>query len=358
MLNRSTLIALAIAMALAVWVLSGVLFADRGGETEAVVAAPLFAVTIRETESSDFVQRLTVRGRTEALRAVELQAEVAGRVIETPVERGGRVAEGALLCRVAPNDRTARLEEARALAAQRRIEYEAAEKLAEKEFRSATQLAQAKAQYEAAAAQVRQMEVALDATAIRAPFDGLVESRAANVGDFLQPGSVCARLIDEDPFLVVGEVSEEDVGALEVGGEAAVRLIDGRELGGPIRFVSSTADERTRTFRIEVALANPDRTLREGMSADIVVPVREARAHYISPANLVLDSAGRIGVRAVDADDIVVFHPIEILSDDLGGIWVAGLPQRARIVTVGQDYITEGQQVVARPEESGGEARG
>lgn len=358
MLNRSTLIALAIALALVVWVLSGLLFSDRGDPAEAVAETPVFAVTVRETVSRDFVQRITVRGRTEALRAVSLQAEVDGRVIEAPVERGDRVATGDLLCRIAPNDRTARLGEARALAEQRRIEYEAAEKLAEKEFRSATQLAQAKAQYEAAAAQVRQMEVALDATSIRAPFDGLVEDRPANVGDYLQPGGICARLIDEDPFLAVGEVSEEDVDALEIGREATVELVNGEERRGPIRFVSSTADERTRTFRVEVALANPDRALREGMSADIVVPVRETRAHYISPANLVLDASGRIGVRAVDSDDVVVFHPIEILSDDLGGIWVSGLPQRARIVTVGQDFVTEGQQVVARPETSDGEARG
>lgn len=358
MLNKSTLTALAITLVLAIWVASGLVFSDR--EKPAVVddTTPPFAVTVRELVSSDFTQEITVHGRTEALRAVSMQAEVSGRVIETPVERGGRVRKDDLLCRLAPNERMARLEEARALAAQRRIEYEASAKLAEKEFRSATQLAQSKAQFEAALAQVRQMEVELDSTSIRAPFDALVEERPANIGDYLQPGGVCARLIDEDPYLVVGEVAEGDVDAISDGSEALVRLVNGKEHRGTVRFVSSTADERTRTFRIEIELANPERDLREGMSADIIVPVRKTRAHYMSSANLVLDASGRLGVRAVDIDDVVVFHPVRILSDDLNGVWVSGLPQRARVITVGQNFVTAGQKVAVSLAESGEEARG
>jgi len=356
-MRRSYLIAIAVAGLLALWVGSGVVFS--GDETEAPQAADTdgedaepFAVRVRDIAAETYTRRVDVSGRTEALRAVELKAEVDGRVVETPVEKGDRVDKGALLCRLAADEREADLEEARALVDQRQQEYKAAQKLSEKGHRSSTQLAEAKAQYEAAKATLRQREVALENTTIEAPFAGLVEDRPIDIGDYLQRGESCARLVDEDPFLVIGEVSERQVGALSTGSEARVELTDGRELTGRIRFIAGTASERTRTFRIEVAVDNPQHTLREGLSAEISVPVASQPAHFVPTSVLVLDSHGRMGVRNVDEDGVVRFHPMRILEDTGDGLWVAGLPQRLRIITVGQGFVTAGEEVRAVPEDA------
>lgn len=346
-MKRSILLAVLIALGLAAWVASGMLFAPQGSRTSvnAGETEPLFTVRARDIEAENFTQTVVVRGRTEALRSVDLKSEIDGRVVGTPVEKGARIEKGALVCKLATNEREANLAQARALAAQRKLEYEAAEKLSEKEFRSPLALAQAKAQYEAALAQLRQMEVALENTELRAPFEAWVEDRPTEVGDFLTKGAICARLVDEDPYLVVGEVSEQEVAALEKGGAAQVDFASGAEKTGAIRYISATAQERTRTFRIEVEVPNPDRRLREGMTAEIRVPVRTQKAHFLPPAVLVLDSDGRIGVRTVDESERVAFHPVEILSDGFEGIWVAGLPARVRLITVGQEFVTTGQRV-------------
>ncbi len=356
-MTKSTKLALGILLLLALWVGSGVLFSSRetpeaatGGETGR------FAVRVREIGAEPFTQHVLIRGRTEAIRAVELKAEVEGRVEDTPVEKGARVDAGSVICRLSADDRRARLNEARALMAQRRLEYDAARALAKKGHRSPTQVAQAKALYEAARAQVEQAAVVLEKTTIRAPFAGRIEDRPANVGDYLQKGGLCARLLDEDPFLVVGEVGENEVGALVPDAEATVRLTTGGRLTGRIRYIATTATERTRTFRIEVVVANPDHLLREGLSADIEVPVKTVKAHRISPSVLVLDDRGRLGVRTVDARGRVAFYPVDILSDEGEDIWVSGLPDPARIITVGQEFVAAGQTVDIAPDVEGGRA--
>lgn len=357
-MKRSYIIAIAVAVALGLWVASGALFSGDGesrpDEAAAESAEAPFAVRVRELTPSEYTQLIKVSGRTVAERAVELKAEVEGRVIETPVKRGARVEEGALLCRIAANEREANYQEAQALVDQRRLELEVARKLAEKGHRSETQVAAATAQYEAALAQMRQMEVVLENTSIRAPFAGLVETRPAEVGAYMQRGDVCARLIDEEPFLIVGEVSETQVDALVPDAPATVVLSTGETLEGRIRFIAGTATERTRTFPIEVEVPNEGHTLREGMSAEIRVPVETRRAHLVPPTALVLDETGLIGLRTVNDDNRVEFHPIRILEDTGDGLWVAGLPGRVRLITVGQGFVRAGEAV--RPVPAGREA--
>ncbi|GEQ96924.1 hemolysin D [Iodidimonas gelatinilytica] len=357
-MKKSFLLAALITIVLVIWVLSGVLFKAPETETNEqkaqTPAQTAFSVRAQKSSATEFQRDLEIRGRTEAIRSVELQAEITGRVVETPVEKGQRVESGTIICRLSTEDRKANLAQAKALRDQRKLEYDAALELVEKGHRSATQLAQSKAEFEAAQAQLSQMQIALDNTEIRAPFAGLVDDRPAEIGDYLQQGGVCARLIDETPFLIVGEVSERDVGALSLGTKARVQIDGIEEQTGIIRYISATASERTRTFRVEVAIPNEDRSLRDGMTATIHVPLEIIRAHPLPPTALVLDADGRLGIRAAEQDGLVVFYPVTILSDAGDKIWVGGLPDQIEIITVGQEFVTAGQKVrtVLQPQAS------
>jgi len=72
----------------------------------------------------------------------------------------------------------------------------------------------------------------------------------------------------------------------------------------PIRFIATAADPATRTFRVELEVANPDRTLRDGVTAEVGFPTSSVPAHFVSPALLTLYDAGVVGVRIIGpADD-------------------------------------------------------
>jgi multidrug efflux system membrane fusion protein len=240
--------------------------------------------------------------------------------------------------------------EAMALLRQRTVEYKAAKSLAAKGYRADTKLAEAQAQLDAARAQVSLMETDLARTRIGAPFDGILEKRFVELGDYLQVGDDLATVVDLDPILVVGAVSEREVGSIKVGLEATAKLIDGRSLTGAIRFIGAVADSATRTFRVEIVIPNPDRLVRDGITSQVRLFTAEINAHFLSPSLLTLNEKGRLGVKAVGADETVIFYPVRILADRTDGIWVGGLPERLTLITVGQEFVRTGQRIVPVPD--------
>ena len=89
----------------------------------------------------------------------------------------------------------------------------------------------------------------------------------------------------------------------------------------------------------------PGDQIRAGLTAEMFVPMGQQRAHLISSASLVLDDDGVMGVRIVDSNNIVRFKKISILSEDVSGVWIGGLPDNANIITVGHEEVFEGQTV-------------
>ena len=76
-------------------------------------------------------------------------------------------------------------------------------------------------------------------------------------------------------------------------------------------------------------------------------------AFIISAALLSLNSQDKIGVKSVDDDGVVIFHPIDIVRTGVDGVWVAGLPRRVRVITVGQGFVRAGDRVEARADGRG-----
>ena len=329
--------------------LQGLLAGDGSGAPPAPVAAsaPAPRMTVRAVESvaRPVVPEIVINGRTEAVRAVQLKAETGGRVEATPAVEGALVAPGDLIARLDLRDRQSRVDETRAAVAQRELEFEAARKLGAKQFQSETQVAQARAQLEAARADLHRAELDLAHVTIEAPFRGVVEQRMVEAGDYVEPGDPIAEVIEQDPFLVAGDAPETSVGRFTVGEPGVAVLADGRAVQGRVRYVATRADPETRTFRIELEVANPDGLLPAGMSARIVVREPEVAAHRVSAGTLVLDDAGVIGIKAVDADGTVRFYPARIAKAETDAVWLAGLPERLQVITTGQGFVAAGEKV-------------
>jgi multidrug efflux system membrane fusion protein len=298
-------------------------------------------------------RELTIRGKTEALRKVQLRAETSGKVSAIRADKGATVKTGDTICELNVDARVAMLNEARATQKQYQLQFEASKKLQEKGFRSDTSTAGDLARFQAAKAQVERMEKELENTKIKAPFDGFVDDRMVNVGDYLAPGQPCAMVIDQDPFLIVGQVSEKDVQKISIGDSGWAGLITGERVNGKVRFIAKSADQATRTFRVELEVPNPEGKIRDGVTAEIHVNSATVEAHRISPAILSLDDKGTVGVRIVDRQKKVQFVAVKIVADGTDGVWVTGLPKTVTIITVGQEYVTNGQEVDATPEDKG-----
>ncbi len=95
----------------------------------------------------------------------------------------------------------------------------------------------------------------------------------------------------------------------------------------------------------EIKVDNKDRTIRDGVSAEIFIESKKVFSHKISPAILSLNDQGKLGIRTVDENNSVEFREIEILEDTTDGLWISGLNENERIITLGQEYVFQGQTV-------------
>ena len=275
---------------LVIWMVSGSMIEEENFEKNTSKLDTLSSVTIVNSKATNKSKILKSSGFTEADKFVQVRAEVSGRLIERPAQQGDYVEEGDLICQL----------------------YIAGREAYPK---------------------------------IVAPFSGYLETLRVEEGDFLNTGAVCAALIDPDPMLLVADIAEKDIAQVELGSEASAKLISGRYISGEVTFIASSADKNTRTFRVEISVDNKDRTIRDGVSAEIYIKGKQEAAHKISPAILSLNDQGKLGVRTVTADNRVEFKEINILEDTNSGMWVSGLGEEARIITLGQEYVFQGQTV-------------
>ena len=349
-MSKNLVSAALIAAAIALWLLSGLL-RDSGSALSADSAAVLPAkqalarVRTREYQAQQRTLTRILRGQTASKRSARISAETRGRVVARPVERGDRVDAGELLCELAVDDREAALAQARAELQRAILEQRGAMELRDRDLLSKIRIAQVDADLAAARAGVDRAELDLRRTRITAPFAGIVEELHLDIGDFASVGDNCATLLDLDPILLTADVAERDINLVRLGSEVAARTSTDERLSGRVSFIASQSDTRTRTYPVEITVANPDYRLRAGLTAVISVSADTVLAHRVSPALFTLNDSGVLGLRAVDRNDRVVFHPISVVEDAVSGAWVTGLPGVVRLITVGQEFVSSGQRV-------------
>ncbi|WP_414834091.1 efflux RND transporter periplasmic adaptor subunit [Afifella sp. YEN Y35] len=351
----SYVLATALAVGISVYMLSGTIIVggepkdppDSIAEREKAGASELVKVQVERHVAQERTSRLEIRGRTSADHLVEVKAQTGGIVEERPIEKGKSVKPGDLLCVIERGARRAQLAQARAQLEQAKVDLEAQQALAGKGYTAKNQIPALKASVDAAQARVEEAELELQRTEVRAPIGGVIQDPIANVGDVVALGGTCATIIDADPMKVIGQVAEQEIGHVKVGQRADITLISGETREGKVSYIAPSADEETRTFRIEITMANADRSVRDGLTARASIPLGEGRAQLLSPSYLTLNDAGEVGVRTVDADNVVHFLPVEIIAPADEGVWVSGLPDEVDIITVGQEYVVGGQKVEA-----------
>ncbi len=178
------------------------------------------------------------------------------------------------------------------------------------------------------------------------------------LGDFVSAGDEVARVLEMDPLVVAGNVSQTAVGRVAVGMPGEAKLVTGERIQGRLRFVASDSDAATRTFRVELEVPNPESRVSSGVTAEILLRTGETTAHLLSPAILTLGDGDELGVKVVDENDRVEFLPVQVARATADGFWVTGLSDRVRVITVGHGFVHEGDQVIPVPANAGPERAG
>jgi len=354
---RSWMISAGIVVLVTAWLASGQIGSSTPDEDltpASVITGPVApqqsSVRVRTQSAEAIMRTIIVNGETAPARVVNIAAETDGRIEYVGVDRGTNVDRNAVIVRLDERDRKARLAQAEATVQQREVEYQGRLKLKGESYVSEAQLQEAVAQLEAAKAELKRAQLDLEYMTIRAPFAGALQERHVEVGDFVKVGDPIARFVDNRKVIVTANVSEFDARYVETGQKAQARLATGETVQGTIRYVAPVADEATRTFTVELEVDNSNGSLRAGGTAELQVPAERVLAHRISPSLLTLDDAGNVGVKIVNEDGEVEFVVADVALSTNEGVWIAGLPDLATIITVGQGFVVPGTTVDTVPE--------
>ena len=337
--------ALIIFIVVMLWIASGFFKSEDKKEVsiENIDSEQIVSVRAKNISAENKIYYLTIRGRTEADNKVILRPKTTSTILET-LNKGQKVKKGDIVCQLDPEDRNARLDEAVANERQAQLKFDATEALAKEGYRSENAVASAKAVLKGAVARREIAENALNNTMLKAPFDGFVEDINVKVGDLISPSQMCGSIIQLDPMIVSGEVTEKNIVQMIPDQKVSIEFLDGKKIDGKISYISKSSNSATRTYKIEATFDNENGLIREGITATIKVPLQEVKAQLIPSYLLSLNDAGDLGVKIVE-DNVAKFLIIQIIEDTEDGIWVIGLPEKTTLITVGQEYVIDGQKI-------------
>lgn len=348
-MRKSYIWATAITVGLGLWMASpyllGASSSEEGAAVETAAAEKLFKVRVKTFTAIPRVAVVTANGVTAASKRVDARARTTGTIMESLVAQGKSVKAGDVLCKLDMASREADLAQAKASLASAQRDFEATEKLVKNSYATQAKLWSEKARLDAAQAVLTNIETDVGYLEIKAPVDGVLIDKPAEAGSLLAIGDLCATISKLDPLLVAVQISEFYVPYVVEGMTAKAKLATGEVVDGKVSFISKTADLATRTFKVELEVANPGERMREGVTTELSVGLPPQLAQKLPGSILILNDAGKFGVRVLNADNTTQFKSVDVIAQDIDGMWVTGLGNSVNIVVLGQDYVRDGEKI-------------
>ncbi len=265
-------------------------------------------------------------GLLQAYREVEISSEISGKIKKIHCGIGDKVSKGELLAEIDDEFREISLQKKRALLRKAKASKIKAQKDSKKSGRlfkegvisdsesDNTILEQqfADADLSLARSEVRAAEKELRDTKIKAPFNGKIALKNAEVGKLITPGQNIFTLVDIHKVKIVVQVSELDIASLATDNTAEIVLdcLEGETFHGRVATIGLKADDSTRSFPVEIIVDNPDEKLLPGMVAAVSILSEKPRKLMLIPQNA-MHSLNNMKVVYIMKDNKVTQSPIQ-----------------------------------------------
>ena len=279
------------------------IFASEWGKAEKKSEPKLFNVEVLESKAQIISDSIDFSSTTEAHRRIEIKSEVMTTVEKVLVKAGKPIKKGEHIIKLEEFDTNQEL-------------YEL-DLLSENEFKK---------------------------IALFAPFDGILLDGHKIGGELVMPGEKVYEIIDLSKLKIFGYINENEILNISVDNEVDVTIL-GESVNGKIDYISPFSDPNTKTFEIVVIVDNQDLKFKDGLSSMISINKGEVLAHKISPSILSLGDDGELGVKVIDEGNKVLFKKINIIEDTSDFMLVTGLDSQEQLIIVGQQYVSNGEEV-------------
>lgn len=319
---------------------------NRKGAPEAS-SLPAAEVRVQTIETKSRLINEEVVGTVRAKARATIEARLSGRIVEMPVRLGDTVRSGQLLARLDAREIGARLEQAEAALEQAERDLRRTSALFEQQSVTRAEYDSTEARHRMARAAAAEARVMLGYVEVKAPFDGVVARKWADVGDLASPGKPLVEVEDPSALQLEADVSETIAAHVRRGAPLSIRSdsLPG-DLAGVVSEIAPAIDPLSRTFRVKVDLPQSP-GLMSGQFARLAVPIGESQSVRV-PIPAVIQR-GQLEIAFSVADDRARLHLVKTgkrIGDEIEIL--AGLAAGQTVVVAGAERLLDGQPVEAR----------
>jgi multidrug efflux system membrane fusion protein len=321
---------------------------------------PPTQVTIAEAKQEVLPNLLTAVGDLAAVHQVNVTTDVNGRITDILFTAGATVKAGAPLVQLFDEPERADLANFKAQAKVAELSLDRAKQLAARQFGPQATVDSAQAAFDQANAGIARTEALISQKLVKAPFDGVLGVRRAEVGQYLTAGTQIVTLTDLSKIYANFTVTEKESGTLKVGQTVRVEVdaYPGRVFEGKLTTIEPQILTDTRNIRVQATIDNPEQILKPGMFATTTVVLPEKPAVITVPETAVdytLYGDSVYLITETKAEDgkvnLTAVRTFVRVGDRIKGRAVIqnGLKAGDRVVAVGQLKLQSGAAVTISP---------
>lgn len=300
-------------------------------------------VEVAKIVRMDLSETLNVVGSVAPNESAELRAEISGLVRGIFFEEGQPVVKNTVLLKIDDSELRAQLAQAEARYQLTELSLQRAENLRQTQSTTLAEYDRAKSEFASAKADLAVLNLRLEKTEIKAPFDGIVGARALSPGDYVTSQTAITNIDDLSRLKIEFQVPERFLAKVRPGTRFVVTsssLERGSQVRGDVYFVSSVIDRSTRSSAVKGLLIAPPSSLKPGMFANIEVVLQVREKVLAVPEGSILTTTNGttlIVAKEQNGETVAEFVPVQL-----------GLRSRSLVeVSALKGELTENSRIVA-----------
>ena len=265
---------------------------DEIKKLDSIKKVPLITTFI--VKERIFHHYLDFQGNVQTKKNVLVYPETPGQLVRIYVKKGQRVVKGQALAKIDDGGLAEQLAQVEAQVSLAKTTYERQKRLWEQKIGSEIQYLQTKTNYEAQTRTANQLKQQLGKSVLKAPFTGIIDDVMKEQGVVIAPGqgSEVFRIVNLTDMYIETDIPERYIGTVKQGKEVQIEFpVLGKKVSSKVRQAGNFIDPSNRTFKVEVGVANKDRTIKPNLTAKLRINDYTNLKAILIPQNIISENA-------------------------------------------------------------------
>ena len=250
-------------------------------------------ITSITTKTEEFKHYLELQGSVETKKNVVLTPEMPGILTHVYIKEGDKVSKGQLLAKIDDGGLSQQISALQIQADLAKTTYERQKRLWEQQIGSEIQFLQSKSAYESAVESVNQLKQQLAKSNVRAPFSGIIDDVITERGNVVAAGQTqLIRIVNLGDMYIQTDVPESYITNVVKGKEVEVNFpVLGKTLMSSIRQTGNFINPANRTFKVEIAVPNKDKSIKPNLTARLKINDYTSDSAILIPQSIISENA-------------------------------------------------------------------